>query len=87
MVPRLTAALTDGGTRLPVGPEVWQDTCVELPRDFAAAAYTNLFTGATVNASAEDGRRLRVSDLLADFPVALMEGGTGTPDTTERQPA
>ena len=87
VVPRLTAALTDGGTRLPVGPEVWQDTCVELPRDFGVAAYTNLLTGATVNASAENGRRLRVSNILADLPVALMEGGTGTAHTTERQPA
>jgi (1->4)-alpha-D-glucan 1-alpha-D-glucosylmutase len=73
VVPRLTAALTDGGTRLPLGPEVWQDTCVELPRDLPAAAYTNLFTGATVKAPADDDRRLRVSDLLADLPIALMD--------------
>jgi len=73
VVPRLIAAVTDGGARLPVGREVWQDTWVEVPRDFPAAAYTNLFTGATSMAPLEDGRRLRVAELLAEFPIALLE--------------
>ena len=75
VVPRLTAALTDGGARLPVGPEVWQDTCVELPREFPETAYTNLFTGATVKVSTDGGKNLRVGNLLAELPVALMDAG------------
>jgi (1->4)-alpha-D-glucan 1-alpha-D-glucosylmutase len=75
VVPRLTAAVTDGGARLPVGPEVWQDTCVELPPEWSAAHYTNVFTGAAMNATAHDGRRLRVGSVLADLPVALLESG------------
>ena len=75
MVPRLTAAVTDGGARLPVGPDVWQETCVELPPEFPAAVYTNVFTGATVKATANDGRRLLVGNLLAELPVALMDAG------------
>ncbi|MBP2669980.1 MAG: Malto-oligosyltrehalose synthase [candidate division NC10 bacterium] len=75
VVPRLTAAVTDGGARLPVGPEVWQDTCVELPPECPAAHYTNVFTGATMNATVNDGRRLRVGSVLADLPVALLDSG------------
>jgi (1->4)-alpha-D-glucan 1-alpha-D-glucosylmutase len=75
VVPRLTAAVTDGGARLPVGPEVWQDTCVELPPEWPAANYTNVFTGAAMNATANDGRRLRLGNVLADLPVALLESG------------
>ena len=79
VVPRLTAALTDDGARLPLGGEVWQDTWVDVPRDFPAAAYTNLFTGATSGAPLEDGRRMRVGDLLAEFPIALLEAAPASP--------
>jgi (1->4)-alpha-D-glucan 1-alpha-D-glucosylmutase len=74
VVPRLTAALTGGGARLPLGPDVWQDTWVEAPQEHPAAAYGNLFTGATAHVSAGDVGRLRVGELLAEFPIALLEG-------------
>jgi (1->4)-alpha-D-glucan 1-alpha-D-glucosylmutase len=73
VAPRLAAALTDNGARFPVGPDPWQDTWVEMPRGFPAGAYAHLFTGAVVEASAGDARRLRAGDVLADFPIALME--------------
>ncbi len=73
VAPRLVAALTDHGARLPLGADVWQDTWVEVPRDFPAAAYIDAFTGATVTVSPEDGRRFAVGDLLSEFPIALLE--------------
>jgi (1->4)-alpha-D-glucan 1-alpha-D-glucosylmutase len=73
VAPRLTADLTDGGARLPLGQETWQDTWVEVPQDFPSGGYVHLFTGADVDVSARDGRRLPVRDLLADFPIAMME--------------
>jgi (1->4)-alpha-D-glucan 1-alpha-D-glucosylmutase len=73
VVPRLIASVTDGGARLPLGRAVWQDTWVEVPRDFPDAAYTNVFTGATSMAPLEDGRRIRIGELLAEFPIALLE--------------
>jgi (1->4)-alpha-D-glucan 1-alpha-D-glucosylmutase len=73
VVARLAAAMTDGGARLPLGGEVWRDTWVEVPRDFPAVAYTNVFTGAVSTASLEDGRRMSVGELLAEFPIALLE--------------
>jgi (1->4)-alpha-D-glucan 1-alpha-D-glucosylmutase len=75
VVPRLTADVTDGGARLPVGPEVWQDTSVELPPGFSGTHYTNAFTGVTLRVTADNGRRLPVGTLLADLPVALLESG------------
>ncbi len=78
VAPRLTAAVTDGGARLPLGEEVWQDTWLEVPRDFPAVAYVNLFTGATSMAPLEDGRRIRIAELLADFPIALLEAAPET---------
>ena len=73
VAPRLVGALTNNGARLPMGADVWQDTWVEVPREFPAAAYLDAFTGATVTVSLEDGRRIAVGDLLADFPIALLE--------------
>lgn len=73
VVPRLAAALTDGGSRLPMGSDIWRDTWVEVPRNFPGGPYGHLFTGATVEASDGDDRRLRVREALADFPVALLE--------------
>jgi (1->4)-alpha-D-glucan 1-alpha-D-glucosylmutase len=73
LVPRLTATLTGAGARLPLGPDIWQDTWVETPREFPGAAYVHLFTGTAVEASGDEGRRLAVRDILADFPIALLE--------------
>ncbi|MBI2001206.1 MAG: malto-oligosyltrehalose synthase [candidate division NC10 bacterium] len=74
VVPRLVAPLTDTGARLPLGREVWGDTWVVLPEEVPRGSYTNLFTGAEVQAVEHDGgARLAVGDLLAEFPVALLE--------------
>jgi (1->4)-alpha-D-glucan 1-alpha-D-glucosylmutase len=75
VIPRLTAALTGEGTRLPVGPDVWRDAWVELPPGCPATSYTDVFTGAVATVTANGGRRLRVGTLLADLPVALLESG------------
>jgi maltooligosyltrehalose synthase len=65
--------LTDIGSRLPLGADVWQDTWLTLPQDFPADAYIDVFTGARTGARARDGGRLQVGELLADFPIALLE--------------
>jgi (1->4)-alpha-D-glucan 1-alpha-D-glucosylmutase len=73
VAPRLAAALTENGARLPMGTDVWQDTWIEVPREFPPAAYIDVFTGGAVTVPLDDGRRIRVGDLLADFPIALLE--------------
>jgi maltooligosyltrehalose synthase len=56
-----------------MGTDVWQDTWIEVPREFPPAAYIDTFTGVTAMVALEDGRRIRVGDVLADFPIALLE--------------
>jgi (1->4)-alpha-D-glucan 1-alpha-D-glucosylmutase len=75
VVPRLTARLTGNGARPPLGAAVWADTHVLLPELLAAGAYVDVFTGATTpGAPGETRRTLAVADLLATFPVAVLEG-------------
>ncbi|HZS32795.1 MAG TPA: malto-oligosyltrehalose synthase [Methylomirabilota bacterium] len=74
VVPRLVAALTGAGHELPLGPACWGDTVIELPASVGRRAYRDLLTGAILEAGGSGGRRvLRVADVLARFPVALLE--------------
>jgi (1->4)-alpha-D-glucan 1-alpha-D-glucosylmutase len=75
VVPRLVAPLTDNGARLPLGREAWGDTSVALPPDLPPGPYLNLFTGSVIRTSpAGAGLHLAVGEILAEFPVALLEG-------------
>jgi (1->4)-alpha-D-glucan 1-alpha-D-glucosylmutase len=75
VVPRLLARLTDNGMARPLGRECWADTWVELPDSIPSGVFRHLFTGATVAPIPGDSRTaLLVGDLLAEFPVALLEG-------------
>jgi (1->4)-alpha-D-glucan 1-alpha-D-glucosylmutase len=74
VVPRLAAALTEGGARLPLGREVWADTAVLLPRELPPGPYVNLFTGARLMAEpTEHGAALAAGELLEAYPVALLD--------------
>ncbi|HWU38170.1 MAG TPA: hypothetical protein VN203_11045, partial [Candidatus Acidoferrum sp.] len=73
VVPRLTGRLTENGTVLPLGRDVWGDTHVLLPRDFPGQFYLNLFTGAEIQPGSTDAAFLPIGEILAEFPVALLE--------------
>jgi (1->4)-alpha-D-glucan 1-alpha-D-glucosylmutase len=74
VVPRLTARLTGASARLPLGPELWADTAIQIPADIAADAHVDVFTGALRRARpAGEGFALSAGEALADFPVALLE--------------
>jgi (1->4)-alpha-D-glucan 1-alpha-D-glucosylmutase len=78
VVPRLTHRLTDTGTLLPFGRDVWANTRVLLPRDFPGQRYLNLFTGAKLRPeSSPSGMSLPVGEILAGFPVALLDCSPG----------
>lgn len=73
VVPRLVAASTAGGARLPVGPDCWAATRLLLPVGMPAGTYHELFTGARLEASAGTrGPTLPVALALACFPVAVL---------------
>ncbi|MFN7915625.1 MAG: malto-oligosyltrehalose synthase [Vicinamibacterales bacterium] len=57
------------------GPATWADTVVWLPGDFSRFALVDAFTGQPVHpATGADAPGLRVADLFAHFPVALLTG-------------
>jgi (1->4)-alpha-D-glucan 1-alpha-D-glucosylmutase len=83
VVPRLMTRLVDGPAGLPLGPTAWMDTRVQLPDAGAGGPsltlparhgdWRNLFTGATLKATVQDGEPgFALSELLLDFPVALL---------------
>ena len=70
IIPRLLARR--GVDALPLGPEYWADTRLELPRELAGR-YTNALTGEPVEtASAGDGVVLPLADVFTAFPAALL---------------
>jgi (1->4)-alpha-D-glucan 1-alpha-D-glucosylmutase len=75
VVPRLVAELTrDRDFAIP-DRDVWEDTA--LTGDVVAGRWRNLFSGEEMETPA-DG--LRLADVLADFPVALLERVGGAAD-------
>jgi (1->4)-alpha-D-glucan 1-alpha-D-glucosylmutase len=75
LAPRLYAQLLGDHRRLPLGAEVWDDTCIDLTPLPEAARFNNPLTGAELAAREEEGRRyIRAREALSDFPVALLIG-------------
>jgi (1->4)-alpha-D-glucan 1-alpha-D-glucosylmutase len=74
VIPRLLARR--GADGLPLGPDYWADTWVELPRELAGS-FTNVLTGETVESTpAGEAVALPVAGALSAFPVALLERRT-----------
>ena len=69
-VPRLLTKLVGDGA-LPVGESVWRDTRIRIPGLPGGRRLRNLLTGETLSVRGSDGS-LRVGDVLATFPVALL---------------
>ena len=74
VVPRFCCSLTGDSNGLPLGPEVWRDTRILQSFDTAASCYRNIFTGEILTLDQQEGRlSLALKDILAVFPVALLE--------------
>ncbi len=62
---------------LPVDPRVWDETSVVLAKGLNAGAYTDLFTGDAVKPErVPDGRRLKLEQVFAQMPVAMLVQGS-----------
>lgn len=80
--PRFFTRLVEGPGELPQGREVWQTTRIVLPAGGEGGRYRNVFTGEICEAvRREGGEGLHLAEVLADFPVALLErvGCEGVP--------
>ena len=76
VVPRFCSRLTGDGGGLPLGMELWRDTRVMLPREAAASSYRNVVTAEVLRpAQGEQGLSLALGDILASYPVALLDRG------------
>ena len=74
VVPRLCSSLIGDHDGLPLGTEVWRDTRIVLSSGCAASRFRNLFTGEMVASDQQkESFGLMVSDVLTDYPVALLE--------------
>jgi (1->4)-alpha-D-glucan 1-alpha-D-glucosylmutase len=74
-VPRLVASMLARGVALPLGEECWGDTRLLVPPMLLPPrALTNAFTGEAVAVTADGtgASALRVADLFAHFPVAIV---------------
>ena len=75
VVPRLYCGLIENENGLPLGAAVWTETRLLLPVEADAGSYRNLLTGEMLRPVPEEGRRsLALAEVLATFPVALLEG-------------
>ena len=76
VVPRFCSRLIGDGGGLPLGMELWRDTRVMLPREAAASSYRNVVTAEVLRpAQGEQGLSLALGDILASYPVALLDRG------------
>jgi (1->4)-alpha-D-glucan 1-alpha-D-glucosylmutase len=69
VVPRLTMPMGNRNGFLPLGPGVWQDTGIRLPRARPTQRFRSVLTGESV---APVNSRLHLADLLRTVPVALL---------------
>ena len=75
-VPRLCATLLAEKRDSPMGPEVWGDTTIELPRHLNDREYHNVFTGESFRPSLGDAvGHLSMGELLSNFPCVLLYSG------------
>jgi (1->4)-alpha-D-glucan 1-alpha-D-glucosylmutase len=73
VVPRLLTSLVLDQNALPLGNATWGDATVLLPEQVGPRRWRNIFTGAELQDLEREGQRsLRLSDLFADFPIALL---------------
>jgi len=71
VVPCLVAALSGYGSSLPIGPAIWQDTMVPLPKHWVGRHFRNALTGEVVPRNEQPG--LGVADVFNVLPVAILE--------------
>jgi len=72
VAPRLLVQLTRGEAVPPAGPEIWEDTTIQVPEELGAS-FKNIFTGELADLEDQDGEKaVSLSRVLRTFPVALL---------------
>lgn len=78
IAPRFYTGLAEYPDGLPLGPAAWKDTVVLIPASVANIGFQNVLTGEVLSATGmPETAELALSDVLANFPVALLEKREG----------
>jgi (1->4)-alpha-D-glucan 1-alpha-D-glucosylmutase len=73
-VPRFFTKLIPQPTDLPFGEAVWEDSFIIVPIAEPEAHYRNIFTDEYIAAQDyKDATALRLSEVLAHYPLAMLE--------------
>jgi len=74
VVPRLLRKVLAGEDELPLGRNAWGDSAIIVPSSDIGVRYRNIFTGeiAAID-KCEEANSLRLADIFANFPVAVLE--------------
>lgn len=73
IAPRLYLRLLGERDGLPLGPAVWEDTTVELPKEYSGNfRFRNLLDGQSFQTSTGHRIAVKMADALSHFPVALL---------------
>ncbi len=74
VAPRFFTRLIGDAGGLPYGKEAWRDTRIIIPFETPGVRYRNILTGEVAgSAPCEGATALLAADVLASFPVALLE--------------
>jgi (1->4)-alpha-D-glucan 1-alpha-D-glucosylmutase len=74
VAPRFFASLIPDSDKFPMGKNIWIDSILVLPFDNAGVSYQNIFTGDIISTvHSKNTTALYVSEILKDFPVALLK--------------
>jgi (1->4)-alpha-D-glucan 1-alpha-D-glucosylmutase len=74
IVPRFLTRFIQRENEVPSGREIWEDSRIVIPEEISGNKFKNIFTGETIEKTEQDGQgRLAIGEILANFPVALLE--------------
>jgi len=74
VVPRLVAGLLAGKSGPPIGPDIWGDTRLVLPKGVEEGRFANLLTGDVLETMVgPESSELPMASVLRTFPVAVLE--------------
>jgi (1->4)-alpha-D-glucan 1-alpha-D-glucosylmutase len=73
VAPRLVTTLVGFEGGHPLGSSVWGDTRIQIPNEWAAKSYRNVFTGETITPpEAGEGASIGIGDVLRVCPVSML---------------
>lgn len=73
IAPRLIGRLLSDDAAAPIGPLIWSDTRVTVPREWDRIVFIDVFTGIRMQPQEHGGQPcIPVQQALSEFPVALL---------------